>query len=108
MAKWPRLGGGSDLAWLQAYSNDVGLNEAAAWQGSSIERFSWWKTIGKWWFNGNLMGFLWDIIAPIIISALYIILYIIGDIYIYIYIIMKWWNFIMLSGVCIYHSTYCI
>lgn len=23
-----RLGGGSDLAWLQAYSNDLGLNEA--------------------------------------------------------------------------------
>ena len=22
-----RLGGGSDLAWLQAYSNDLGLNE---------------------------------------------------------------------------------
>ena len=23
-----RLGGGSDLSWLQAYSNDQGLNEA--------------------------------------------------------------------------------
>ena len=38
------------------------ISEVATWDGSSWENHR--KTIGKWWFNGDLMGFygiLWDV-----------------------------------------------
>ena len=35
-----RLGGGSDLSWLQAYSNDQGLNEAPGGGGGNGHFFN--------------------------------------------------------------------